>query len=156
MQLKLQNLIQGTTEDLNMLVESTGGREGNYDVTMGQDLNSNPSPAGRVSTSTTRTGPDVLNINGWIRPFLHGGGFVDTTDYLRRMKATIEAQKYTIEELATITNADGVFLNMALRRLNWRRAEANPNEILVSMTWESLNIAGEIETPTFALGGLTG
>lgn len=154
MQQKLQNLIQ-TSEDLNLLVEDSGGYETGYDVTMGQIPNDAPSPSGRQHTSTTRTGPDVININGWIRPLLCDGTILDTTDYLRRMKKTIESQKYTADELATITNADGVFTNMLLRQVSWRRDGQSPQEIIVSMSWESMNLSGNIENPFFTIGGLT-
>ena len=150
MQVKLQSLIQAT-EDLNILIE-----EDNYDVSLSQDMNRDPSPVARMNTSSTRTNPDVLNINGWIRELNCAGAILDTTDYLKRLKKTVEAQKYTTAELATITNADGVFLNMALRRVNWRRSARAPQEILVSMTWESLNFSGTVENPFFTVGGLTG
>lgn len=152
---KLQNLIQ-SAEDLNVLIESDGGFESDYDITLAQTRNANPSPAGRTATSTTRTESDVININGWIRSLKCDGTDIDTTDYLKRMKKTVEAQKYTVDQLATITNADGVFTNMLLTSVNWRRNSEAPQEILVSMTWESMNLSGTIDNPFFTLGGLTG
>jgi len=154
MQQKLQNLIQ-TNQDINFLVENIGGFETEYDVSMGQVSNDAASPLGRQHTSTTRTLPDLLNINGWIRTVICGADIIDTTDYLKRMKQVIEAQKYTVDELATITNADGVFQNMLLRNINWRRSGRSPQEILVSMSWESMNFSGEIDNPFFTIGGLT-
>ncbi len=151
---KLQNLIQ-SGQDLNILIENDGGFESDYDITLAQTRNNEASPAGRTATSSTRTESDVLNINGWIRQLKCNGTEIDTTDYLKRMKKTVEAQKYTTAELATITNADGVFTNMLLTSVNWRRASESPQEILVSMTWESMNLAGTIDNPFFTLGGLT-
>ena len=151
---RLQNLIQAS-EDLNILIEEAGGRESEYDISMSQTANTRPSPVGRSATSSTRTESDVININGWIRSLQCDGTIIDTTDYLRRLKRVIEAQKYTVDQLATITNADGVFTNMMLKNLNWRRVAESPQEILVSMTWESMNFAGTIDNPFFTIGGLT-
>lgn len=152
---KLQTLIE-TTEDINFLIEDSGGYETGFDVTFAQSSNKNPSPAGRLFTSSTQTESDVININGWVRELKCGVVVIDTTDYLTRLKKTVEAQKYTVAEMARITNADGVFDNMLLKSVTWRRAGDSPQEALISMTWESANLAGTIDNPNFVIGGLTG
>lgn len=154
MQNRLQNLIQ-TDSNLNILVEGQGGYETAYEITMGQESNASPSPIGRQTTSTSRTNADVLTINGWVRPILCNGDLIDTTDFLSRVKKTIESQKYTADAFATITNADGVFTNMLLRSVSWNRDSQSPQEIVVSMTWEGQNFSGDIDSPLFTLSGLT-
>lgn len=151
---RLQNLIQ-TQSDINLLVEVDGGFETDYDIVLSQESNADPSPVGRNQTSTTRMNDDVLTIRGWIRPLLHNGRIVDTSDYVRRVKSVMASQKYTTDTLATITNADGVFSNMVLKRFSVRRQGSSPQEMLVSMTWEAMNLSGSIDQPTFSIGGIT-
>ena len=135
--------------NLNVLVYESG-----YDVTLGQTANSNPSPAGRMITSTTRTENDKLNIKGWIRCVFCDRVVEDGSDFLARFKAVIERQKYAVSEFATITNNDGVFENMRLASVSWTRNGDLPEQVEVSMSWEQVNISGSISSKTFDMGGL--
>lgn len=139
---------------ISILIQNVAGEISDYGVKLGQTLNSSPSPKGRQHTSSSTTLPDTLRISGWIRPLLCNGTLLPTFGLLTLFKRQISSQKYTTDQLATIINIDGIFQNMALVDLDWRRDVKSQQEILVSMVWESMNLSGDIDNPSFSLGGV--
>ena len=145
---KAQALIE-TSEDLNFLVFID-----RINIAMGQDANSNPSPAGRSATSSTSTKNDEVTITGWVRALKCGVNTVDLSDIVPRLKRTISAQKYTTDEWASITTATAYLTHMRLSSATVLQTGESPQELLITTSWESGNFSGDVLNAAFEIGGV--
>ena len=159
---KIQTLIIPNNTDivgsgsLNFLIDQFGGFTSGYDVTLSQSANTFASPQGREFTSATRTDNDVININGWVRcVFCDGSRNTNSLTYLSLFKRVIESQKYTANSYSTIIMNDGFMENMRLVNVNFTRDGLLPEETLISSTWESSSVAGDVASPLFTNSGLS-
>ena len=137
------------TEDLNILIEITS-----KDTSMSQSQNTHPSPQGRLITASSTMGNDRIAIEGWINSATCEGLELDTSDIIPRLKRVMERQKYQESELAIIVTNDEYAKNMLLLSVDVSRAYESPQEMVISMVWESVNMAGSITEPNFSIGGI--
>ncbi|NKB76258.1 MAG: hypothetical protein GKR96_04265 [Gammaproteobacteria bacterium] len=120
---------------------------------MSMTVMGSPVPAKTTTIDHLTTNPDKLTINGYLG-CLGCSEATSPQGVLLLLKKAMQAVSYSPDAFFTITTNRAQYAKMMLIGVDFRESKEKLQFIEIITNWESANLAGTIQKPSFDFGGV--